>query len=98
LIGRSKGVILPSRSEGFGLVWAEALSCGKPVLATDTGLGTEIPDYCGVRIDTDYTERELESGIEELKDGAYDTDDIRSYAERNFDWGEVMKQYIEIYR
>ncbi len=29
--------VMPSRREGFGIVFAEALACGKPVLAADAG-------------------------------------------------------------
>jgi len=35
-------LILPTRSECFGFVFAEASSCGLPVIATDTG---GVPDY-----------------------------------------------------
>jgi glycosyltransferase involved in cell wall biosynthesis len=37
LIGSSDAVVHPSRGEGFGLVAAEALACGKPLIATREG-------------------------------------------------------------
>jgi glycosyltransferase involved in cell wall biosynthesis len=38
----------PHASEGFGLTVAEAMACGKPVIATDFGGTTDILDaHCG---------------------------------------------------
>ncbi len=37
LYAKAKGVILPSRTEGLSNVMLEALSCGKPVIATGVG-------------------------------------------------------------
>ncbi|MDY6771247.1 MAG: glycosyltransferase family 4 protein [Candidatus Nanohaloarchaea archaeon] len=95
---RAAYVALPSRTEGFGLAWIEALAAGKPVLCTDTGIGAEIPPDCGVRIPADYTQQELEEGLQELVGQDFDPDTIRSYAEDNFDWDNIAERYENEYR
>lgn len=89
---------LPSRKEGFGLVWAEALACGKPVLATETGMGAEIPESCGKTISRNYNVEELKTGIEDLMENNYNSSEIREFAESNFDWDKINSKYMEAYR
>lgn len=48
LIHSADGVVLPSHSENFGLIVAEALACGVPVLTTQGTPWKEIEEYrCG---------------------------------------------------
>jgi len=97
LIAKSEALILPSRSEGFGLVWSEALSCGKPVLATYTGIGSYLPDKCGVIIDSDFDQELLSEGIEKLLQNDYDSKEIRDFAEDRFSWDKISESYINLY-
>lgn len=98
LIGRSEALVLPSRSEGFGLVWAESLASGKPVLATDTGIGNEIPGEYGVVIDSDFDNEILIEGLKELIfELDFDNEEIRYYAEEKFDWRKIVSSYTDCY-
>jgi len=47
--------VMPSKSEGFGIVFVEALACGKPVIAGDTDASSEtlLDGEVGVLIDPD---------------------------------------------
>ena len=98
LLGHSKGILLPSRTEGFGLVWAEALMCGKPVLCTETGLGPEIPENYKAMIPREYSLEELEEAVKEIEEKDFESEEIREYAVKNFNWEKVSDQYIEVYK
>ena len=54
-MGRCSFLIVPSRSEGFGMVAVEAMSCSKPVIATDVGGLREIviDGYNGLLVERD---------------------------------------------
>ena len=97
-LGHSKGLLLPSRTEGFGLVWAEALMCGKPVLCTETGLGPEIPESYKVMIPRDYSLKELEEAVKEIEEKDFESREIREYAVKTFNWENVSNQYLEVYK
>lgn len=50
-------LLFPSRAEGFGLVAAEAMSCGLPVLACkDTAVAEVVASGCGILHDPDDVE------------------------------------------
>jgi phosphatidyl-myo-inositol dimannoside synthase len=44
LIGRSRCMVLPSRGEGFGLAYAEAMRLGRPCLVSTLDAGREVVD------------------------------------------------------
>jgi glycosyltransferase involved in cell wall biosynthesis len=98
LIGNSSGLINPSRNEGFGLVWAEALSSGKPVLATKVGLGKELSQSHGVIMNPNYDLKELRSSINEFLNREYNPDSLREYAKENLDWDKVNEKYERVYQ
>jgi len=98
LYKKCRYVIIPSRKEGFGLVWAEALMCGKPVLCTETGLGPEIPEKYKVMIPRDYSLKELEEAVKEIEEKDFESEEIREYAVKTFNWENVSSQYLEVYK
>jgi glycosyltransferase involved in cell wall biosynthesis len=55
LIGQSRCLALPSRGEGFGLVYLEAMRMGRPCLVSDADAGREVvnPPEAGLAVDPD---------------------------------------------
>jgi phosphatidylinositol alpha-1,6-mannosyltransferase len=53
LIEQSRCMALPSRGEGFGLVYAEAMRVGRPCLVSTLDAGREVvdPPRCGLAVD-----------------------------------------------
>jgi glycosyltransferase involved in cell wall biosynthesis len=98
LYSECKALAVPSRKEGFGLVWAEALASGKPVLATKTGLGASLPDKCGKILPINYNTSELKEGLKGLEKDQFSSEEIREYAEKKFNWEKIAEQYAEVYR
>lgn len=94
--------VLPTYSENFGIVVAEALSCGVPVITTKGAPWNELEKYkCGWWVDT---------GIEPLLtaiDKAISLSDEertqmgirgRRLIENNYNWNKVADQMIELYQ
>jgi hypothetical protein len=91
--------VLTSRHESFGVVYAEALACGKPVIATRSG-GPEdiVTDANGLLVpvgDVDAIARALGTMIERARD--YDAGAIRADFERRFASQVVSRRYAELY-
>lgn len=55
----------PSRYEGNPYAWLEAMSCGVPIVAYMTGLGRDLPLYCGKIVD-DYHPQAFARAIENV--------------------------------
>lgn len=90
-------LVCPSRKEGFGLVWAEALASGKPVVCTNTGQGEKIPKHCGQRISSEFKISDLKDAVKSIEKRDIDSGQIRRYAEEEFDWNAAVKQYKAVY-
>lgn len=88
-------------SEGFGLVFAEAMSCGAPVIATDLPAVRDIviEGETGFLVRQKDSDHIAERVLDVLNSGAT-LDDMRKAARRhveiNFDWDVVTKRYVGI--
>lgn len=100
LIRAADLLISPSRKEGFGLVVAEAIACGTPVLATRSGGPEEIvnPD-CGMMVEANSADS-LSAGLESILKNLdrYQSDIMHQYIKSNFSIESKKKKLLAVYR
>lgn len=92
-------VVSPSRKEGFGLVVAEAISCGTPVLATQSGGPEEIiNNNCGMLVEADDSEA-LKEGLKTIlsKLPHYDPVKLHNYIKETFSLSVKQRELMKIY-
>lgn len=70
LLERSRCMVLPSRGEGFGLVYLEAMRLGRPCLSSIYDAGREVidPPHAGIAVDP-ANSRDLAGAVVELLAG-----------------------------
>jgi glycosyltransferase involved in cell wall biosynthesis len=100
LLGEAAVIAVPSRYETFGMVAAEALAAGTPVVASDIPcLRDVVPDEAGVRVPPDDPGA-LAAGLTALladpRRTAAAADAGRRFA-RQFDWDRLAAQQEAIY-
>ena len=95
LLGGAKAMIVPIRwNEPFGIVFAESLACGTPVISCPTGALPEIvrPGIEGFLIES------IEEGCEAVgKIGTIDRAACRRRAVEHFSADAVVARYLDLY-
>jgi len=94
--------VLPTLSENFGIVVAEALACKTPVITTKGAPWSDLEEYrCGWWIELGVTplvdalqEAMLLSDIERVEMGRRG----RSLVETKYTWEQTAQQMLEVYR
>lgn len=93
-------LVLPSLSEGFGVVLIEAMACGKPVIATRCGGPEEIvnPDT-GILVPP-RDEVALSAALDDVlsRKRAFDPQRIRQHAIDNYAYNRIAPRIMEVYR
>lgn len=96
LLGGARAMVVPIRwNEPFGIVFAESLACGTPVISCPTGALPEIvrPGIDGFLIES------IEQGCDAVgKLGTIDRATCRRRAEEHFSAHAVVARYDELYR
>jgi glycosyltransferase involved in cell wall biosynthesis len=96
---RADCFVLTSRFETFGIVFVEAMACGKPVIASKTG-GPDsfITPETGILVQVENI-AETAAAMETMffKASSFDPDYIRNYAVKNFSEDVITKKIIGIY-
>jgi mannosyltransferase len=99
LYQRAFALVYPSLYEGFGLPPLEAMSCGCPVIASNTSSIPEVVADAGILINP-YDVNAIATALEKLL-----SDDIRNYyitkgldRAELFSWEQTAQKYTEIYK
>lgn len=100
VLNKSSFFVFPSRHETFGLVVAEALSCGLPVICTNQTAPKEfINEQNGILVHPDSVE-EITNAMEEMIKNRtnYNPEQIRQQIEERFGLDSFGKKLIAIYK
>lgn len=101
LLSQMDVLALPSRMEGFGMAYLEAMSLGVPVIASNVGGGAEIVKNNRNGLVVSPKREAVAKSILEL----YKDPDLREKISQNnlediqkFSWDKIIKNYLKIYR
>jgi len=92
-------LVSPSRKEGFGLVVAEAIACGTPVLATRSGGPEEIvTSECGILVEAGNA-NSLYDGLVTIlgRLGEYQPLEMHRHIKTKFSVSEKKKKLLSVY-
>lgn len=99
-----KFFILPSTAEGFGLVWIEAQSCGKPIITTKVGVGPELiidKDF-GKLIKNPLNQKEISRAIlslnNQINKQGIRSQKIRKNILSKYSWDIISDKYLNEFK
>lgn len=86
LLLRSRCLALPSRAEGFGLVYLEAMRLGRPCLVSSVDAGREVvdPPTAGLAVDPDIV-GDIVSALTRLMSDGPDWNELSAKAKQRYD-------------
>ncbi len=100
LFQKCHAFVLPSRHESFGVVYAEAIACGKPVIATRCGGPESIVNNSNGILVPKNDPKALASAMEKMLEewDNYSPQTIRKTFEQRFSKPVVAEQLVGIYK
>jgi phosphatidylinositol alpha-1,6-mannosyltransferase len=96
LLGRARCLALPSRAEGFGLVYLEAMRLGRPCLVSTLDAGREVvnPPDAGLAADPDNP-RDLAETIRRLLTPGQEWDAWSRQARARYEAGYTSRHFLD---
>jgi phosphatidylinositol alpha-1,6-mannosyltransferase len=96
MLTQCRCLVLPSRAEGFGLVYLEAMRMGRPCLVSTIDAGCEVvnPPEAGLAVDPNQTEDLVEDICELIQQGAR-WDNWSDNARRRYETAFTAKHFQE---
>ena len=86
---------LASEFESFGIVIAEALSCGKPVVVSNKTPWKDIQiNNCGILADNE--KNSFNDAFSKIINEKYDSSLIKNYVKKNYDWVVIVDKFINL--
>ena len=95
IVKASDLVVIPSKWEGFGLVAAEAMACGKQIVCNDVDGLSEVVGDVGVKVNIN-NKNEFKDAIIQTIEYGYDQQKCIDQASR-YDIKNMVKLYIDLY-
>ena len=88
---------LASEFESFGIVIAEALSCGKPVVVSNKTSWKDIQiNNCGILADNE--KNSFNDAFSKIINEKYDSSLIKNYVKKNYDWVVIVDKFINLFK